>query len=276
MNSNHIREIKKFTKKVWGTNPAGWAHAQDKQKGTQAFFEKVLTKRSTQELPWLPEVVQFENYTGKKVLEIGCGAGYDAYAFCKAGAQYVGIDLVPENIVLSKAHLALYGFNPLIEELDAENMEFKDSFDLIYSFGVLHHIPRVERVIEKSYQALKSGGIVCFIVYYKYSIVYLRIILNWLLRRRFLRETLQDALSCVEDVGSSERPLVRVYSKKEFCSLLVQAGFKINNVKIRKLERQDLIQIRIVWRFYKYIPQWLLDKISHWWGWYLCVKATKE
>jgi 2-polyprenyl-3-methyl-5-hydroxy-6-metoxy-1,4-benzoquinol methylase len=277
MNQAERESIKQITKNVWGTNPAGWTHAPTQEKGTKDFFETVLAKRFLEECPWLPAVVNFENYKDKKVLEIGSGAGYDAYQFCKNGANYTGIDLVPENRVLAKKHLSFYGYKPRILEMDAEKMQLPEKFDLIYSFGVLHHIPHIELALTKSFDHLKDEGKVLFIVYNKHSIAYwLGVFLNWIIRGRFLYETLASSLGRVEQVGSLERPLVRVYTKKSFFDLLKKAGFIPVSTCIRKLERHDLPFFRALKYVYRFIPEFLLEKMGRLWGWYLCVEAVKK
>ena len=276
MQHKSAESLKTTTKKVWGTNPAGWTHATEKVPGTRAFFDAVLEKRFTRECPWLAALVNFEQHKNKKVLEIGSGAGYDAYQFYKAGADYLGIDLVPENRERASAHIASYGYVPYFHEMDAETMQFPEKFDFIYSFGVLHHIPHIEQALARSHECLKDDGKVLFIVYYKHSIAYwLGVFLNWIIRGRFLYETLDQSLGRVEQVGSDERPLVRVYTKNEFCGLLRTAGFTPTQVNIRKLEREDLPFYRIARYAYRFIPESALDWMSRQWGWYLCVEAAK-
>ncbi len=276
MNQRDVSSIKVATKKVWGTNPAGWSHAKDVEKGTKVFFDRVLQRRFSEECHWLPAIVNFENYVNKKVLEIGCGAGYDSYQFCKNGADYVGIDLVPENKILTKKHLSFYGYEPEIYEMDAEKMQLPYKFDLIYSFGVLHHIPQIELALARSFDQLKDDGKVIFIVYHKNSIAYwCGVYCDWLFGSSF-KETLEQRLSRVEQVGSSERPLVRVYTKKSFCDLLKKARFTPIAVNIRKLERQDLPFFGILKKVYRFIPDRVLEKMSRIWGWYICVEAVKN
>lgn len=266
------------TKKVWGTNPAGWTHAPEKKVGSKDFFEEVLQKRFSYECQWLSEVVQFESYADKKVLEIGCGAGYDAYMFCKNNADYTGIDLVPENIARTQAHLSYYGYQPPILEIDAAQMGFTQKFDFIYSCGVLHHIFDIEKVLKQSRAHLKDDGKILFIVYHKSSIFYWlsTVFTNWILSGKFLKEPLEKTVSRIEHVGSKDLPLVRVYTKNEFTVLLNKAGFKVTDTKIKKLNREDLPQIRGFSRLYIYIPQTFLNKCAGWWGWYLCVEAVKD
>ena len=81
-----------------GHNPAGHTLGKGLEVGSCEFFETVLKKRIEYEQPWLFELVPFEIMGGKKVLEVGFGAGYDAYEFCRHGAVYSGIDITPENI----------------------------------------------------------------------------------------------------------------------------------------------------------------------------------
>lgn len=280
MNQLESSSVKSKTKQVWGTNPAGWTHAKDKQTGTKDFFDQVLKKRFSYECNWLPEVIHFEKYKDKKVLEIGCGAGYDAYMFCKAGAQYTGIDLVSQNIELTKQHLFYYGYQSAaaICQMDAEHMIFDKKFDLIYSFGVLHHISDIDIVLKKSYEFLNDQGKVIFIVYNRNSLVYWvhNVFLKWIMRGRFLKESLDSVLEEVEDVGSSQKPLVRVYAKKNFSQKIKQAGFKVIEVKIRKLVYEDLPGFRFLFWFYRIIPQCFLYQCSKFCGWYLCVEAIKE
>ena len=104
---------KENSQKVWGATPAGSSFADGFNPGTREFFEKVLKKRSTYELPWLFELVDFAAYKDKRVLELGCGARYDAYEFCRNEAEYTGIDLVPENVARTKKHLSFYGLKPV-------------------------------------------------------------------------------------------------------------------------------------------------------------------
>ena len=89
---------KEAARQVWGASPAGWVYGEGAAIGTKEYFENVIRKRSSYELPWLFEVFPFGMTKGKRVLEIGCGAGYDAYEFCRNGANYTGIDITPENI----------------------------------------------------------------------------------------------------------------------------------------------------------------------------------
>jgi 2-polyprenyl-3-methyl-5-hydroxy-6-metoxy-1,4-benzoquinol methylase len=135
---------KERSRVVWGTTPAGTIRGGGAMPGTKNFFENVLDKRFTYEMPWLLQLVPFASFNKMKVLELGCGAGYDAYQFCRNGADYTGIDIVPENIERAKMHLGFYGYAPKVMEGDVENLPFEDErFEVIFSNGVLHHTPDI-------------------------------------------------------------------------------------------------------------------------------------
>ncbi|MDE3059221.1 MAG: class I SAM-dependent methyltransferase, partial [Bacteroidota bacterium] len=91
---------------AWGASPAGSAYALEFEPGTKEFFEKSYALRKEKEMGFLDELIPFRLFRGKQVLEIGCGVGYDALDFCKNGADYIGIDLTPENPERCRKHLS--------------------------------------------------------------------------------------------------------------------------------------------------------------------------
>jgi SAM-dependent methyltransferase len=270
--------IKNATKNVWGACPAGWIFAGGHAKGTSEFFFSVLEKRFTQECEWMDEIVDFKRFKCKKVLEIGCGAGYDAYQFCKAGADYTGIDITPDNPVLAKKHLDACGYSGKFFEMDAEHLQLPDRYDYIFSFGVLHHTPNITKALHKAYEHLEDKGEAQIIVYYKYSIFYIvhLMIFDWLLRGKFLKMSLQDRLSHIEFTHSSDRPYVCVYGKRQLKKICESVGFKVIKSDIRKLTRHDLPAIPLISRLYRYVPNSLLYILSKKFGWYLSLRMVKK
>jgi len=272
------QSLKKASQDVWGTSPAGWTFGENHKPGSKEFFDAVLKKRFSYETPWLDEIVQFDRFKNKNVLEIGSGAGYDAYQFCKAGAHYTGLDITPENPICTKQHLSYYGLEGRLIEGDVESMNFNQEFDFIYTFGVLHHTPDIKKSLNNCFSALKHGGEVQVIVYNKWSIFYCVtvVLFEWLLKCNWAKRSLKEQRSMIEYSESNARPLVNVYGKRALCRLLKQAGFKIKQTHIRKLVAEDLPCIRVVGRTYKYIPQKFLDFIGRYFGWYVSVRAVKE
>lgn len=274
----NVESIKKATKSVWGASPAGWTYADGHQKGTQQFFEAVLQKRFTLECDWMYDIVQFERFKGKKVLEIGSGAGYDAYQFCKQGATYTGIDITPDNPIIARKHLAYFGYDAQFLEMDVEELSLSEKYDYVFSFGVLHHTPNMQKALKNIYNVLEDKGEAQIIVYYKYSIFYMftSVLFNWVARLKFLKTSLKDHRSGIEFTTSSAKPLVNVYGKREFHSLCKAAGFKILKTDIRKLVHEDLPSIPLIRRLYRFIPQSWLNIASKRFGWYLSVRMVKN
>lgn len=98
--------LKNAAKHVWGKSPAGWVYGKKYKPGTKEFFESVINKTFSYEVEWLDEIVNFNKFKDKKVLEIGCGGGYDAFMFCTAGADYTGIDITQQNPLRTLKHLS--------------------------------------------------------------------------------------------------------------------------------------------------------------------------
>jgi ubiquinone/menaquinone biosynthesis C-methylase UbiE len=109
---------------------------------------------------------------GKKVLEIGVGLGADHYLFAEAGASLYGIDLTERAIDFTRRRLDLFGKKSTLAAGDAENLNFPDDyFDIVYSWGVLHHSPNTEKAVNEVFRVLKPGGIAKIMVYNKWSMV---------------------------------------------------------------------------------------------------------
>src|SRR5262249_11284136 len=133
-------QLKERVRSFWQNNPCGTKFA-DAQAGSRQFFELVEEHRYRTE--WhIPQAANFSSTRGLKVLEIGCGLGTDGAQFAKAGADYTGVDLTDAAVELAKQRFQLFSLPGKFERADAEQLQFRDeSFDLVYSHGVLHHTP---------------------------------------------------------------------------------------------------------------------------------------
>ena len=107
--------------------------------GTRAFLES-YTRHRFETMPWSRETIPFEVGRGKKVLEIGCGNGADGIVFAQHGALYTGVDLTETAVDAARRHFEMMGLDGVFQTENAEKLSFEDeSFDVVYSFGVLHH-----------------------------------------------------------------------------------------------------------------------------------------
>jgi ubiquinone/menaquinone biosynthesis C-methylase UbiE len=269
---------KNSSKHIWGTSPAGTTFGGGAEPGTKLFFENVMGKRFTYEMPWLLDLVPFASFNKRKVLELGCGAGYDAYQFCRGGADYIGIDIAPENADRVKRHLGFYGYVPKVIQGDVENLPFGDeSFEVVFSNGVLQHTPDIERSFYEAQRVLRQKGEFYAIVYHKNSIFYWidLLLLDHVLRLGVLRRTFKERLSMIEYTTSKELPLVNVYTRRGLKRMLRNSGFAVESLWVRKLVKEDLPAIPVLARLWRFVPQTWLDFIGKCFGWYLIAKATK-
>ncbi len=122
--------------------------------------------------PYIPEFARFEETCGLRVLEIGVGLGADHQRFAEAGADLSGVDLTPRAIEHTRRRLVLFGLTPKLAVGDAETLCFpNERFDLVYSWGVLHHTPDTPRAIAEVWRVLKPGGCARIMLYHKWSLV---------------------------------------------------------------------------------------------------------
>ncbi len=269
-------ELKRASQRVWGATPAGAEFAPEHEPGTREFFEAVLERRPTWEQQWLPEVVPFHRFEAKRVLEVGCGAGYDAYTLIRARADYTGVDITPENPERVRRHLANYGLEPNVLQADAEQLPFADtSFDVVYSNGVLHHTPSLEKALSEALRVLRPGGEIYFSVYNRHSIVYwLNLgLTEQILRGGWRRYSLETRLRMIEQTTAKELPLVRVFSSRQLRATLRATGFVGVETSVRKLVAEDLPLLPLQW--WKKVPQAWLDRVGRRFGWYVWAHATK-
>ena len=117
--------------------------------------------------PWLYEVAEFRHHEGERVLEVGCGTGSDLLQFAKHGALAFGIDVTPQHVKLARQRLNGAG---QVTFGDATSIPFAaNTFDYVYSHGVLHHIDQPQRVVQEILRVLRPGGRFNIHVYSLYS-----------------------------------------------------------------------------------------------------------
>jgi SAM-dependent methyltransferase len=170
--------------------------------------------------PFIEPFAGFESTRGLKVLEIGVGLGADHQRFAEAGAELYGIDLTPRAVEFVRQRLAVMGLSSHLQVGDAEDLQFpNDTFDLVYSWGVIHHSPDTARAAREILRVLKPGGIFRVMVYHRRSIVGLMLWTRYALLRGRL-------LTPVDDIFARylESPGTKAYSIDEARALFAAAG----------------------------------------------------
>ncbi len=154
----------------WNNRPCNLKHS-DKPIGTIEYFEEVTAKKYKVEPHILP-FSEFAKYKDKSVLEIGCGIGTMSISFAQAGAKMTMIDISDKSLELCKKRFETYGLQGTFYQGNCEELSTFlpfQQFDLIYSFGVIHHTPHPEQVIDEIKKYLKIGGEFKMMVYSKFS-----------------------------------------------------------------------------------------------------------
>lgn len=148
---------KKAVQEYWEAAPCGGHHASA-EPGSKAFFAEVEKARYQYE-PFIPDFAEFERWRNKDVLEIGFGLGTDFLQFARAGARLHGVDLTQTAADAVRQRLALEGLDADVRTADAESLPFPDkTFDLVYSWGVLHHTPNTKQAIDEARRVLRVGA----------------------------------------------------------------------------------------------------------------------
>lgn len=149
--------LKAEVRAFWESGPCGTRLASS-HPGTPEFFAEVEAARYRAE-PFIPGFAGFEQARGKRVLEVGIGLGTDFVRFARAGAVLTGLDLTQAAVDLSRTRLGQEGLSAEIVRGDAETLPFPDgSFDLVYSWGVLHHTPDTAKAIAEVRRVVAPGG----------------------------------------------------------------------------------------------------------------------
>ena len=287
-------ELKERVREFWQAHPCGTKFS-DAEIGTREFFERVEQHRYTKESHILT-AADFASARGLKVLEIGCGLGTDGAQFAKAGADYTGVDLTEASIELARKRFELFGLKGEFRVADAEKLDFADeSFDLVYSHGVLHHTPDIDAAISEIHRVLKPGGQARIMLYHRDSYNYrvgIRVLrragarllkseggirmVHWLTGEPIdsLREHARLAngnLSAEEFLSQSTdgagNPLARVYSQAEGRELF--QDFREVELRVYFLNKRFIPLIGNL------LPKSIESALASRWGWHLWIYATK-
>ena len=170
------KELKEQIRTYWNRQSCDTQFSKE-EKYTKAYYEEIERIRYFDQ-PYIHAFAQFTRYHGKKVLEVGYGAGSDFTQWLRAGARASGIDLTQEAYRNTSGRIKAYGL-PEPENLlvgDAENLPFEsNTFDLGYSFGVLHASPDTPKAISELVRVVKPGGEIKIMVYNRWCV--------WLMNR---------------------------------------------------------------------------------------------
>jgi ubiquinone/menaquinone biosynthesis C-methylase UbiE len=261
--------LKDEVRNFWNSQPCGSRYLENADD-----FEAHARTRYLLE-PHIPQFTQFASARDLRVLEVGVGMGADYLEWLKAGARATGVDFSAASIEKARRRCALLGHQPDLRVADAEHLPFTDdSFDIVYSYGVMHHSPDTEQCLREAWRVLKAGGQARIMLYHHPSLTGAMLWLRFgILRGKSLRRAVYDHL---------ESPGTKTYTEGEVRSMMMATGFE-DLVMRQVFSPGDLLLnrpsarfqsslYRLAWRLY---PRVLVKKIGRRWGLFLLISARK-
>lgn len=262
----------------WNDRPCNIRHSRS-QIGTQDYFDEVEQRKYFVE-PHIPGFAQFERWKGKKVLELGCGIGTDTMNFARHGAEVTAVELSENSLELARKRSRVYGLEKNIRFVHGNGEELSsfltpEPYDLVYSFGVIHHTPRPENVFKELAKFVKPGTVLKVMVYNRRSWKVLWILLTYGYGR-FWR---MKELIARHSEAQTGCPVTFSYTRKEIASILSKHGFTVESIHVDHIfpfKISDYVRYRYtkVWYF-----RWMTPTAFHWlerhFGWHLCITCVK-
>jgi len=262
-----VRDLKEGVRDFWNAEPCGSRYL-----GEREDFDAHAQSRYKLE-PYIRAFAGFEEAAGRRVLEIGVGMGADYLEWLRRGAIASGVDLSAVSIERAKRRCETAGYKPDLRISDAESLPFADStFDIVYSYGVLHHSPNTAQCIREARRVLKPGGSLRIMIYHHPSLTGLMLWTRYGLGRG--QSQRQSVFEHLESPGTKcytrteARELVEGFENIEMQQVFSPGDLLLNKPSVRFQSRF----YRIIWSFF---PRWLIRATCSALGLFLLISARK-
>ena len=261
-------------KDYWNSRPCNIRHSAAPL-GSKQYFDEVESRKYFVEYH-IPSFAQFALWRGKKVLEIGCGIGTDTINFARAGAHVTTVDLSDKTIELAQQRATVFGLRDRIRFYSGNAEELSslipvEPYDLIYSFGVIHHTPHPDVVLDQLRCYTRSGTTIKIMVYHRCSYK-----VGWILltegKGQFWK--LEDLIAKSSEAQTG-CPVTYTYTRRQGRELLERHGFRVTDVRVEHIfpyRISDYVQYRYAkeWHF-RWMPRTLFNVLERHLGWHLCL-----
>ena len=251
--------------------------------GTREFFEFAdktfynWNQSKHNEKGYFGRIFDYDKYVGKPVLEVGCGMGCMAMNWANHRARITAVDLNPVAVSTAKKRFEIFNLDGDIREADGEELPFEDNtFDYVYSWGVLHHSPNTKKSIAELYRVMKRGARAGIMLYHRRSLMY-RFFTEYVDGFVNMESKFLSPLELASRYGDGDRregnPHTWPVTKKEVYKDLFQ---QFRNVRINVLGI-EVEQIMDQWarNFGSKFPRALLNACIRRWGWSLWITGEK-
>jgi SAM-dependent methyltransferase len=265
-------------REYWNRRPCNLRHSPAPV-GSREYFDQVEARKYLVE-PHIPLFADFPRWGGKRVLEIGCGIGTDTINFARAGALVTAVDVSSRSLDLVRQRAAVFALSDRVRlvEADAERLSAflePQAFDLVYSFGVIHHSPHPDRILREVRQHFVTDTTVLKVmVYYRYAWKVLGILLKeahgawWRLDEAIARHS-EAQTGC---------PVTYSYSRKQAAALLAGAGFVVRHASVEHIFQYRVADyVRYEYRKafpFNLLPAMTTRALERRLGWHLCLTAA--
>lgn len=243
----------------WDDRPCNIRHSE-KEIGSKEYFEEVTRRKYFVESHIL-SFANFSAYENKEVLEVGCGIGTAAQSFMEARANYTGIDVSPKSIELANKRKDLFGLTGNIYVADIQSSTIQGrQFDLVYSFGVLHHIEDLPSALKNIYAMLKPGGEFKLMMYATNS---------------WKNACIQSGLDQFE--AQSGVPIANTYTNEEITTLLsdfINIDIHQDHIFLWNIEHYKNYEYKKE-PWFEAMPERLLRTLETTFGWHLLITCHK-
>jgi 2-polyprenyl-3-methyl-5-hydroxy-6-metoxy-1,4-benzoquinol methylase len=263
----------------WNARPCNIRHSP-KAVGTREYFEEVEARKYFVE-HHIPGFAEFERWKGKKVLEVGCGIGTDTINFARHGAQVTAVDLTEKSLEVARQRARVFGLEDRIRFVQANAEKLSEyvtpeRYDLIYSFGVIHHTPNPGRVLDQLRQYVGPESTVKIMVYNRWSWKVLWILLAYG-KGQFWK---LDRLIADSSEAQTGCPVTYSYSRKSGRRFLEEHGFRVTSVLVDHIFSYSIpeyVQYRYkqVW-YFRWMPRPLFRRLERAFGWHLCLTGKPK
>jgi ubiquinone/menaquinone biosynthesis C-methylase UbiE len=260
----------------WDARPCNIRHST-KPVGSKEYFDEVEARKYLVE-PHIPAFADFDRWRGKRVLEVGCGIGTDSINFARAGANLTAVELSGESLRIAAQRAEVLGVADRIRFVEANAEELTSAlddepFDLVYSFGVIHHTPRPERALAEMRALMAPGGTLKLMIYHRRSWK-----VFWIAagqgRGRFWKT---DELVAEYSEAQTGCPVTFSYTRSEARELVESNGFRVQDLHVDHVfpyRIRDYVEYRYVKvPYFRWMPEQLFKAFERRFGWHLLVTA---